>query len=78
MNALYRKVASRLNHNKNLVFVMLDPNKNEIEGQRFGGFPQIKFYTVTNKYQPLSYEGEKTEESFIKWIKLNVDHPWIE
>jgi len=54
----------------------MDATANEVESVSVQGFPTIKFYPKNDKQNPIDYDGERTEEGFIKYLRekgINVD-----
>ncbi len=47
----------------------MDATANEVEGVNVQGFPTIKFYPSNNKNEPLDFEGDRTEEGIIDFLK---------
>ena len=75
----YEEVAKKLkDKNKNLLLTKINAIENEIESIDDYGFPKIKFYPGNKKdKQPIDYNGEKSVEDIIKFIKNNADNPII-
>lgn len=55
-----------------------DSTANEIKGVDIKGFPTLKFYPGNNKSKPIDFDGDRTEEGIIKWLKEHTTHPWTE
>lgn len=66
---IYDKIAERILHNSNIVLAKCDATANEIEGVNIQGFPTIKFYPSNNKNEPMDFDGERTEEGILEFLK---------
>jgi len=75
---IYEEVAKKLKHNKNLVIAKMDSTTNEVSEVNIKGFPTIKFWPGGKKSAPMDYDGERTEEGFVKWLKQHVTYPITE
>ena len=75
----YEEVAKTLkDKNKNLLLTKINAIENEIESIDDYGFPKIKFYPGNKKDKPpIDYNGDKSVEGIIKFIKNNADNPII-
>jgi len=73
---IYASLATKLKDNADIVIAKMDATANEVESVSVQGFPTIKFYPKGNKSNPIDYNGERTEEGFIKYLKeqgVNVE-----
>jgi len=73
---IYAALATKLKDNNDVVIAKMDATANEVESVSVQGFPTIKFYPKGDKQNPVDYNGERTEEGFIKYLKehgVNVD-----
>jgi len=75
---IFEKVAERVKGNPNLIIAKIDATANEVEGIPIQGFPTIKFWPANNKKEPIDYEGERTEEEFMKFLKEKTTTSWVE
>jgi protein disulfide-isomerase A1 len=66
---IYAALATKLKDNSEIVLAKMDATANEVESVSVQGFPTIKFYPKGNKQAPLDFNGERTEEGFIKYLK---------
>ena len=74
----YEEVAKKLkNKNNNLILMKIDAIENEVESIDNYGFPKIKFYPGNKKDKPIDYNGDKSIEDIIKFIKNNAYNPII-
>ena len=74
----YDAVAAKVAHMKNLVIAKMDSTENEVEGIAIKGFPTLKFFKKGQKQTPLDFDGDRTEEGIIKFLKENVSFPWTD
>jgi len=68
---IYSALAHKLKDVKGVVIGKMDATANEVEGLSVNGFPTLKFYPKGNKSKPMDYNGERTEEGFIDFLKKN-------
>jgi len=54
----------------------MDATANEVEGISIEGFPTIKFYRGKENGKMINYQGDRTEEGFIKFLKENTSFDW--
>ena len=75
----YEQVAKILKEkNPLLVLAKIDATENEVESVNISGFPTIKFYPGYKKDKaPLDYNGDRTVDNIIKFIKNNADNPIV-
>lgn len=66
---IFSAVGSRVKDVEGLVIGKMDATANEVEGLNIQGFPTIKFYKKGNKSNPIDFNGERTEEGFINFLK---------
>jgi len=66
---IYSSVARRLKDVNGLVIGKMDATANEVEGLSIQGFPTLKFYPKNSKGSPMDYNGERTEEGFVDFLK---------
>jgi protein disulfide-isomerase A1 len=73
-------LAKKYQHVKGLTIAKMDATANEVRGVNVRGFPTIKFYPRNHKQSPIEFEGDRTEEGFIAFLKehssakLDGDH----
>lgn len=67
-------MAKRLSGNSNVVLAKVDATVNEIEGVAIEGFPTLKFYPANDKSAPVDFDGERTEDGLIEFIKAHASY----
>ena len=69
----YEEAAKKLKEkNPKLLLAKMDATENEVESVHITGFPTIKFYPGNKKDKaPMDYNGARTTEDIIKFIKTN-------
>ena len=67
----YEEAAKILKGNDKLILAKMDGSANEVESVSIKGFPTILFYKGNNKENPVRYEGKRTTEDIIRFIKIN-------
>lgn len=78
MAPFWEEAAKTIAGNSNIVIAKLDSTLNEVEGVSVRGFPTLKFYPGNDKSNPIDFEGERTTEGILKWLKEKTTHPWVE
>ena len=75
----YEEVAKKLKaKNPKLVMAKIDATENEVESVNISGFPTVKFYPGNKKDKaPLDYNGDRSVEDIIKFIKTNAATPIV-
>ncbi len=75
----YEEVARKLKaKNPKLVMAKCDATENEVESVNISGFPTVKFYPGNKKDQaPLDYNGDRSVDDIIKFIKTNAATPIV-
>jgi len=68
---VYSALATRLKDVKGIVIGKMDATANEVDGLSISGFPTLKFYPRGRKSSPIDYNGERTEDGFIDYLKKN-------
>ena len=66
---IYDSLAKRLEKVQGIVIAKMDSTANEVEGVSIRGFPTIKFYPKGRKHNPVEFDGDRTEEGFISFLK---------
>ena len=75
----YEEVAKKLKEkNPKLLLAKIDATENEVESVNISGFPTVKFYPGNKKDKaPLDYNGDRSVEDIIKFIKTNAATPIV-
>ena len=75
----YEEVAKKLKEkNPKLLMAKIDATENEVENINISGFPTVKFYPGNKKNKmPIDYNGDRTVEDMIKFIKTNAATPIV-
>ena len=75
----YEEVAKKLKEkNPKLVLAKIDATENEVESVNISGFPTVKFYPGNKKDKaPLDYNGDRSVDDIIKFIKTNAATPIV-
>ena len=75
----YEEVAKKLKEkNPKLRLAKIDGTQNEVESIILSGFPTLKFYPGNKKDKaPLDYNGDRSVEDIIKFIKNNAATPIV-
>ena len=75
----YEEVAKKLkSKNPKLVMAKIDATENEVESVSISGFPTVKFYPGNKKDKaPLDYNGDRSVDDIIKFIKTNAANPIV-
>ena len=70
----YEEAAKKLKEkNPKVLLARIDATENEVESVSIRGFPTIKFYPGNKKDKdPLDYDGDRSTEDIIKFIKTNA------
>lgn len=75
---IYEETAQALAGNDKILLVKIDSTENEIPGVQVQGFPTLKFYPADNKESPQEYQGERTKEGFMKYLKEHAAADWVD
>ena len=75
----YEEAAKRLKENDKLIFAKIDGSANEVESIAISGFPTLFFFPGNKKNEkPIQYNGKRTTEDLIKFIKNHSANKIIE
>lgn len=74
---IYDELATKLKHNEHLIIAKMDSTTNETNLVSIQGFPTIKFFAANNK-TPVDYDGERTLQGFVDFLKENTHFPITE
>ena len=75
----YEEVAKKLKEkNPKLLIAKIDATENEVENISISGFPTVKFFPGNKKNKaPIDYNGDRTVDDMIKFIKTNAANPIV-
>ena len=73
MAPAWEEVAQELKDVQGIKIAKFDATMNEAEGVEIQGYPTLKFYKKGKKNSPVSYEGGRTKDEIIEWLKENSD-----
>lgn len=65
---IYKTVAEKLGKSK-VKLVEIDATKNDVEGVTVRSFPTLYLFQAGKKSAPVKFEGERTEETIMKFLK---------
>jgi len=68
---IFSSLGAKVKDIPGVVIAKMDSTANEVEGVSIQGFPTIKFYKKGNKSNPMDYNGDRSEEGFINFLKEN-------
>jgi protein disulfide-isomerase A1 len=74
----WEEAAKQLSNNPNIVIAKIDSTLNEVPGVSIKGFPTLKFFPAGKKSSPIDFDGDRTEEGIIKFLKEKSSHPWVD
>ena len=74
----YDEAAKRLLVNPNIRIVKMDSTENEVAGVDIRGFPTLKFWGKDKSQPPIDYNGERTADGIISWIKDHTEYEWVD
>mgnify|MGYP002041465976 CR=1 FL=1 len=69
LEPIYKELAEKVKGVKNLVIAKMDATANEHPSLNVKGFPTINFFKPGSKSSPDTYNGERTLEGFLKYLK---------
>ena len=69
---IYEELAKKLKHNEKLVIAEMDATENEVEEVQIQGFPTIKFWPAGKKDKPIEFDGERTVDAFVAFLKQHA------
>ena len=74
----YEEAAKRLAGNPNVLLVKVDSTENEVAGIDIQGFPTLKFFGKDKSQAPIDYNGDRTADGIINWIKEHTEYEWVD
>ncbi len=67
---IYDKLGEKMKTaNHKILLTKFDATANEVAGISIESFPSIKFFPTNNKKSPIEYDGDRSEEALIKFLK---------
>jgi protein disulfide-isomerase A1 len=61
-----------------VVIAKIDATANDVDSSLgIRGFPTIKFFPANNKNAPIDYEGDRTMEDMLSFIKQNASYVFL-
>jgi protein disulfide-isomerase A1 len=64
--------------NPNIVIAKCDATANEIPNVEIKGYPTIRYFPGNNKTKSEEFNGDRSTEGIIAWLKEHTTHPWVE
>jgi protein disulfide isomerase len=74
----FDEAAERLANNPNIVIAKVDSTENEVSAVDIQGFPTLKFWGKDKSQPPIDFNGERTADGIIQWLKDHTSYEWIE
>jgi protein disulfide-isomerase A1 len=72
---IYEELAQSLAHVNTLVIAKMDATANDVDRKyNVQGFPTLKFFKAGQKDTPMDYDGGRTKDAFIDFLKANAAH----
>lgn len=56
----------------------IDSTENEISGLEIQGYPTVKFWRKDKSAFPIEFNGERTADGIVQWIKEHTEYEWVE
>jgi protein disulfide-isomerase A4 len=76
LEPIYRDLAKKFKNSKRLVIAKMDATANDApEPYTSGRYPTIYFAQAGNKKSPISYDGDRSLEDLVKFIKEHATVP---
>lgn len=74
----YDEAAQRLLNNPNIILIKVDSTENEVAGVDIQGFPTVKFWGKDKSVGPIDFDGERTADGIVQWLKDHTEYEWVE
>lgn len=74
----FEEVAQRLANNPNIVIAKFDSTENEVSNIEIQGFPTIKFWGKDKTQPPIDFNGERSADGIIQWLKDHTEYEWVD
>jgi protein disulfide isomerase len=72
LTPILEELGKQLLSNPNIVIAKVDSTANDIDNVDVKGFPTIKFFPANAKDAPLDFDGERTQEGFVAYLKKHA------
>ena len=72
---IYEDLARKLSNSNNLVIAEVDATQNDTDNFKIGGFPTFHLFKANDKKNPVNFEGDRTLDGFVKFVKDNAYFP---
>lgn len=74
----YDEAAKRLANNPNILIAKVDSTENEVADVDIQGFPTVKFWGKDKTQAPIDFNGERSADGIIQWLKDHTSYEWVE
>lgn len=74
----FDEAAERLSNNPNIIIANLDSTLNEVADVEITGYPTLKFWGKDKSQPPIDYNGGRTADGIIQWLKEHTQYEWVE
>jgi len=74
----YEEAARRISNNPNIILIEVDSTENEVAGVNVEGFPTLKFWGKDKTAEPIDFDGDRTADGIIDWLKVHTQYEWVE
>jgi len=74
----FEEAAQRISNNPNILIAKVDSTENEVAGIDIQGFPTLKFWGKDKTAEPIDYNGERTADGIVQWLKEHTSYDWVE
>ena len=74
----FDEAAERLANNPNILIAKVDSTENEVSAVDIQGFPTLKFWGKDKSQPPIDFNGERSADGIIQWLKDHTSYEWIE
>lgn len=74
----FDEAAKRLLSNPNIVIAKVDSTENEVANVDIQGFPTLKFWGKDKSQPPIDFNGERSAEGIIQWLKDHTSYEWVD
>lgn len=74
----FDEAAKLLANNPNILLAKVDSTENEISGLDIQGYPSVKFWRKDKSAFPIEFNGERTAEGIVQWLKEHTEYAWVE